>query len=126
MRWSFHLARIAGIDVKVHATFFLLLAWIAWLHHRAGGAAAAVDGVLFVCLIFLCVLLHEFGHAIAARSYGIKTPDITLLPIGGVARLERMPEKPSEEIVVAIAGPAVNLVIAAALWIFIGLTSHFP
>ena len=126
MRWSFHLARIAGIDVKVHATFFLLLAWIGWLHHRAGGAPAAIDGVLFVCLIFLCVLLHEFGHAIAARRYGIRTPDITLLPIGGIARLERMPEKPSEEIVVAVAGPAVNLVIAAALWIFIGLTSRFP
>jgi stage IV sporulation protein FB len=126
MRWSFHLARIAGIDVKVHATFFLLLAWIGWISHRAGGAAAAIDGIIFVCLIFLCVLLHEFGHALAARRYGIKTPDITLLPIGGVARLERMPDKPSEEIVVAAAGPLVNIVIAALLGIVIGLSGHLP
>jgi stage IV sporulation protein FB len=126
MRWSFHLIRVAGIDVKVHATFFLLLAWIGWLHHRAGGLPAAIDGILFVSLIFLCVLLHEFGHALAARRYGIKTPDITLLPIGGVARLERMPDKPSEEIVVAVAGPAVNIIIALALWIFMGLTSGLP
>jgi stage IV sporulation protein FB len=126
MRWSFHLVRIAGIDVKVHATFFLLLAWIGWMHHRAGGLPAAVDGIIFVCLIFLCVLLHEFGHALAARRYGIKTPDITLLPIGGVARLERMPDKPSQELVVAVAGPAVNIVIAAALWIFVGLRGDLP
>jgi stage IV sporulation protein FB len=126
VRWSFHLARIAGIDVKVHATFFLLLAWIGWLYHRAGGVTAAVDGIILVCLIFLCVLLHEFGHALAARRYGIKTPDITLLPIGGVARLERMPDKPSEEIVVAVAGPLVNVVIAACLWIVIGLTGSLP
>jgi len=126
MRWSFHLARIAGIDVKIHATFFLLLAWIGWIHHRAGGLTAAIDGIIYVCLIFLCVLLHEFGHALAARRYGIKTPDITLLPIGGVARLERMPDKPSEEMVVAVAGPIVNIVIAAALWLLMGLTSHLP
>lgn len=126
MRWSFPIARIAGIEVRIHATFFLLLGWIALMYGQRGGRAAAIEGVIFVCLIFLCVLLHEFGHAIAARRYGIKTPDITLLPIGGLARLERMPDKPSEEVVVALAGPLVNVVIAALLWLFIGLTGGFP
>ena len=126
MHWSFRVVRIFGIDVKIHVTFFLLLAWIGWLYHRAGGMPAAIDGVFFVLLIFLCVLLHELGHALAAAHFGIKTPDITLLPIGGVARLERIPEKPSEEIAVTVAGPAVNIVIAALLWIAIGLTSGFP
>jgi stage IV sporulation protein FB len=115
MRWSFHIARIAGIDVKVHSTFLLLLAFYGFLFHQLGGGMAAVHGVLFISLVFFCVLLHEFGHAMAARRYGIHTPDITLLPIGGLARLERMPDKPSEELVVAVAGPLVNVVIALAL-----------
>ena len=122
----FKLAHIAGIDVRVHATFFLLLAWIAWVYGNQGGGAAALAGVVFVCLVFLCVLLHEFGHALAARRYGIRTPDITLLPIGGVARLERMPEKPMQELVVAIAGPLVNVAIAAVLWLFLGFSGRLP
>jgi Zn-dependent protease/predicted transcriptional regulator len=126
MRYSLHLARIAGIDVKVHATFFLLLAYFAFVFHREGGPAAAVEGVLFVLLVFLCVLLHEFGHALAARRYGIRTPDITLLPIGGLARLERIPENPVQELVIAIAGPAVNVAIAAGLWAFLGVTNAIP
>ncbi len=126
MRWSFQVGRIAGIDVKIHGTFFLLLAWIGYLYYREGGALAAVDGLVFILLIFLCVVLHEFGHAFAARRYGIKTHDITLLPIGGLARLERMPDNPREEVVVALAGPAVNVAIAAVLWIVIGLTSGVP
>src|ERR1043166_9679444 len=116
MRWSFHVARIAGIDVRIHVTFFLLLVWIASIFYGSGGTQAAISGVVFVVLLFLCVLLHEFGHDLGARRYGINTPDITLLPIGGVARLERMPDKPSEEVVVALAGPAVNILIAGALW----------
>lgn len=119
MRWSFHIARIAGIDVKVHVTFFLLLAFYGFHFHGQGGPAAAAQGVIFISLIFLCVLLHEFGHALAARRYGIHTPDITLLPIGGLARLERMPDKPSEELVVAVCGPLVNVVIVAILFPFV-------
>jgi stage IV sporulation protein FB len=119
MRWSFKLARIAGIDVCIHVTFFLLLAFIGLSAYATGGLAGAVQGVVFVSLVFLCVLLHEFGHALAARRYGIRTPDITLLPIGGVARLERMPEKPSQELVVAIAGPLVNVAIAILLLPFV-------
>jgi Zn-dependent protease/CBS domain-containing protein len=126
MHWSFRLVRIFGIEIKIHVTFFLLLAWIGWLYHRSGGMPAAIDGVLFVLLIFVCVLLHELGHALAAAHYGIKTPDITILPIGGVARLERMPEKPSQEIAVTLAGPAVNILIAAVLGVAIGLTTGIP
>ena len=124
MRWSFQIARVAGIDVKIHATFFLLLAWWGHVSHRSGGWSAAVEGVFFVCLVFFCVLLHEFGHALAARRYGIKTPDITLLPIGGVARMERMPDKPSEEIVVALAGPLVNVAIALLVGLVLWITGQ--
>ncbi len=92
--------------------------WILFYH--VGGAAAAIPGVLFVIALFGCVLLHEFGHALAARAFGIPTPDITLLPIGGVARLQRMPDKPWQELIVAIAGPLVNVVIAAVLILFLG------
>lgn len=120
VKWSFHLARIAGIDVRVHATFFLLLAWFGYIYYAEGGFGAMVLGLAFILLLFVCVLLHEFGHALAARAYGIHTPDITLLPIGGVARLERMPDKPWQEFVVALAGPAVNVVIALGLFLVLG------
>jgi Zn-dependent protease/CBS domain-containing protein len=114
MRWSFKIARIAGIEVRVHVTFFLLLAFGAWYGSHAG-PGGAVSAVILWLLLFLCVLLHEFGHALAAKAYGIKTADITMMPMGGVARLERMPEKPIEELVVVIAGPLVNLAIALLL-----------
>src|SRR2546426_556331 len=115
MRWSIRIARIAGIDVRIHITFLLFLAWIGFTYYQVGGSAAAIDGVLFILALFGCVLLHEFGHALAARGFGIRTPDITLLPIGGVARIQRMPDRPWQELVVAIAGPLVNGVIAPVL-----------
>ena len=124
MKWSFKIAKILGTDVKIHVTFLLLLALIGLADYQAGGLAAAAGSMLFVCLIFLCVLLHEFGHALAARHYGIHTPDITMLPIGGLARLERMPENPVQELVVAIAGPLVNVVIAGTLTLLFGF--HGP
>jgi Zn-dependent protease len=124
MRWSFKIARIGGIDVRIHVTFFLLLAVLASYYGAQGGAGGALKVVIFFLLVFLCVLLHEFGHAFAAKAYGIKTADITLLPIGGVARMERMPEKPAQELVVAIAGPLVNVVIAAGLILAISLTGN--
>jgi len=125
MGWSFRVARIAGIEVRIHVTFLLLLGWIAFAYYGRGGAPAAAMGLLFVCVLFGCVLLHEFGHAIAALRYGIKTPDITLLPIGGIARLQRMPDKPLEELVVAVAGPLVNVVIAAAITVGVSTARHF-
>src|SRR5262249_36283841 len=109
MPGSITIARLFGSEIRIHITFFLLLAWIGLDDYTSGGAAAAVDGIAFTIAIFACVLLHELGHALTARRYGIPTPDITLLPFGGLARLARMPEKPSEEIVIAIAGPLVNV-----------------
>ncbi|MCS6828854.1 MAG: site-2 protease family protein [Caldilinea sp.] len=120
MGWSIKIARIAGTEIKIHLTFFLLLAWIGLVYYLQGGPGAAVEGVIFIILLFGCVLLHEFGHALAARRYGIPTPDITLLPIGGVARLQRIPDKPRQELVVALAGPAVNVVIAFLLFLWLG------
>ncbi|NOD91276.1 CBS domain-containing protein [Ruegeria sp. HKCCD4884] len=111
MTWSFSLGRLLGSELRVHVTFFLLLAWVGFAAYSVGGLPAAIDHLVFVLALFACVVAHEFGHALMARRYGIKTPDITLLPIGGLARLERMPEKPMQEVYVALAGPAVNIVI---------------
>jgi Zn-dependent protease/CBS domain-containing protein len=120
MGWSIKIGEIGGTAIRIHLTFLLLLLWIWMMHYQIGGTAAALEGVLFIIAIFFCVLLHEFGHIIAARHYGIRTPDVTLLPIGGVARLERMPEEPRQELVVAIAGPLVNVVIAVLLFLYLG------
>mgnify|MGYP001237845052 CR=1 FL=1 len=121
MRWSIRIATVVGIEVRVHLTFLLLLAFIGIQYYSVGGRDAALEGVGFILLLFTCVLLHEFGHAIAAKAFGIETPDITLLPIGGVARLQRMPEKPHQELIVALAGPLVNVILAAGLFLAIGL-----
>ncbi len=117
MPWSFKVGRLFGIDTYIHATFLMLLAFLGVTTYlRDRSVAAAVEGVAFFVLLFGCVLLHELGHAVAARRYGIPTRDITLYPIGGVARLERMPSEPRQEVVVALAGPLVNVVIAAVLF----------
>ncbi|MEM6497792.1 MAG: site-2 protease family protein [Pseudomonadota bacterium] len=123
MPWSFKLFEIAGTQVRAHLTFFVLLAVLGSWSYYQGGIDAAVERVVFVILLFGCVVLHEFGHALAALRYGVRTPDITILPIGGLARLESMPEKPGEEAVVAIAGPIVNVIIAILLGAYLYLSS---
>jgi len=108
MIWSIKLGRILGIDIKVHLTFLLILGWGAYLY---GGEAGPLYGLLVTIALFVLVLLHELGHSVAAQWFGIRVKDIILLPIGGVARFEKMPEKPWQELIVAIAGPAVNVLL---------------
>ncbi len=124
MKWSWKIARIAGIDVYVHATFFFLVAWFGYHYYKTFGTlTAALDGMAYIIALFSCVVLHEFGHALTARRYGIVTRNITLLPIGGVAAMEKLPEDPLQEIKVALAGPAVNVVIAGLLWIWLSVNN---
>ena len=120
MGWSITIGTVKGTVIRLHITFLLFLAWIAAVYYAEGGWDAAVRGILFIVLLFACVVLHEFGHIFAARRYGVQTPDVVLLPIGGVARLERIPEEPAQEIFVALAGPAVNVAIAAVLFLALG------
>lgn len=110
MRWSLRLGSIAGIRLEVHVTFLLMLAGVALF--TSSSPRDAFHTALHLVLLFSCVVLHELGHALMARRFGIATREIVLLPIGGVARLERMPDQPVQEILVAVAGPAVNVVLA--------------
>lgn len=121
MGWSISLGRVAGTEVRIHFTFFLLVAWFGLAAALQGGAAAGLDAVAFILAVFCCVVLHEYGHILTARHFGIATRDITLLPIGGVASVERMPERPGQELLVALAGPAVNGLIAFVLIAVFGL-----
>jgi Zn-dependent protease/CBS domain-containing protein len=119
MRWSLRVARVGGTEIRVHLTFLLLLVVIAVATGASAGVAEAFGAVVFILLLFASVVLHELGHATAARHLGIRTPDITLLPIGGVARLERIPREPRQELAVALAGPAVTLAIAVAAFLLL-------
>ena len=120
MSWSLTIGSVAGTKVRVHITFLLFLGWIFAFNWVSGGPQAAWSTLVYLLLLFACVLAHEFGHIFTARAFGVATTDVTLLPIGGLARLERIPEKPLEEFLIAIAGPLVNVVIAFGLIIFSG------
>jgi Zn-dependent protease/predicted transcriptional regulator len=117
MGWSWRIGRIAGIDVYVHPTFLILLAWLGLVYYlERRDPMDALSGIIFTLALFGIVVVHELGHALMARRFGIRTRDITLLPIGGVSHLERIPEIPSQELLVALAGPAVNVVIAGGIY----------
>jgi stage IV sporulation protein FB len=115
MHWSITIGRVAGTAIRLHVTFILFLAWIAVSDYKTGGYEAAISSIVFLLLVFSCVVAHEFGHILMARYFGIRTPEVTLLPIGGIANMERIPEEPWQELPVAVAGPMVNVVIAAVL-----------
>ncbi len=119
MKWSFKLARIADIDVHIHYTFFLLVAWFAYMGFAETQTIwGAADGVVFISALFTCVVLHEFGHALMGRRFGVKTDHIILLPIGGVAAMEDIPKDGKQEVLIALAGPMVNVVIAGLIWFY--------
>ena len=122
MRWTYTLGRVGETEIKLHLTFFLLLAYWAAGGYEAGGMSGAVGAVAMLIALFVCVLLHEFGHITMARRFGVRTPDVLILPIGGVARLERIPDEPRQELLIALAGPAVTLAIAAVLYLVLRLS----
>ncbi len=125
MKGALSLGKVAGIKIEVHWTFTLLLIWVVYLDMRRGGDLnSALMNVSLILFLFLCVVLHELGHALTARKFNIGTKKITLLPIGGVASLEKMPEKPQQELLVALAGPAVNVVIALLLLLIVPLKTY--
>lgn len=129
MMRSYTVGQIHGIDVKVHPTFALVLLWVVYeWGGRSGGLGTIAFGLILVALVFGCVVLHELGHAVMAQHFGIRVHDITLVPIGGVARIEQNPTSSSSEILIALAGPAVNIAIAVALApavILVGLVRGF-
>jgi Zn-dependent protease len=127
MSWSWKLGRIAGIPLYVHWTFLILLAYIGYTHYSASGGDPweTLEGVLMLLAVFGCVVLHELGHALMARRFGVGTADITLLPIGGVARLQRIPENPGQELAIALAGPAVNVALVVLLGGILAATGQF-
>lgn len=113
--WSINLFRLFGIQLAVHASFFLLLAYYAYDGWVRAGALGMVWSVGLIVLFFVCVILHELGHSLTAQRYGVRVPRILLLPIGGMAEFDRIPRKPSQELWITLAGPAVNFVIAGLL-----------
>jgi Zn-dependent protease/predicted transcriptional regulator len=127
MKWSLSLGKVAGIQLSVHWTFIILIGWIFLTYYRIGNSTnQAIMGVLFILALFVCVTLHELGHALTAKRFKIITKSITLLPIGGLAQMEKLPEKPSQELSVAIAGPLVNIVISVILFLYLQAIDGFP
>ncbi len=123
MKGVLRISTVSGIGVFAHWTLFVFFAWIFGMSlWRGGSLETAFSGLVLVGSVFGCVALHELGHALAARRFGIRTKDITLYPFGGIARLQSVEMKPTQELWVALAGPAVNVVIAAVLFMISGVT----
>src|SRR5581483_5051654 len=123
MNWSFRIARVAGIDIKIHATFVLILLLGGWQWGSRFGPAGVLFGVLLMLLLLVCVTLHELGHSVVAQRFGVPVRAIVLLPLGGVALLSRNPAKPLHELLIAAAGPLVNVAIAIVLLAATGTTN---
>lgn len=124
LKWSWKIFEVAGIGIYLHWTFLLIISWLFLVLQSQAGLWDAIEGVGFILALFGCVVLHELGHALTAKRFNVRTRDITLLPIGGIARLERIPEEPRQELLIALAGPAVNVVIAAVLFGIVALFSE--
>src|SRR3954454_13271840 len=121
MRWAYRIGAVAGTEIKVHATFLLVVGWWALIGYSDAGAAGALFRALELVALFACVLFHEFGHILMARRLGVRTPDVILFPLRRVGRLERIPDEPRKELLIALAGPAVTLAIAAVLSLLVRL-----
>jgi Zn-dependent protease len=126
MSWTITIGRVVGTEIKVHLTFFILVAFWGVAGYQQGGPTGAVAACLLLFALFACVVLHEFGHILMARRFGVRTPDVILLPIGGVARLERIPDEPKQELLIALAGPAVTLAIVLILYALLALGGVAP
>ena len=126
MGWTITIGRVAGTEIKVHLTFFILVAFWAMAGYQQGGTAGALAACLLLFALFACVVFHEFGHILMAGRFGVRTPDVILLPIGGVARLERIPDEPKQELLIALAGPAVTLAIVVVLYLVLALSGRAP
>ncbi len=125
--WSLPVGKYFGIGVYIHWSFWILILWIFLMHSGSdGGVAGGLRGVVFILALFACVVLHEFGHALTARRFGVVTRDITLYPIGGISRFESMPEKPAHELLISLAGPMVNVVIAILLGLYLSFSGQMP
>src|SRR5450432_394859 len=126
LRWSINLFRVFGIQLSVHVGFLLLLAYAGLEGWSEDGGSGMVASVAVLVVFYVCVVLHELGHSLTARRFGVKVPRILLLPIGGMAEFDRIPREPGAEFLITIAGPMVNFAIAAVLFAFAGLPQGFP
>ncbi|HCQ28906.1 MAG TPA: site-2 protease family protein [Flavobacteriales bacterium] len=127
MNGALKIGTVKGIKIQIHWSFWIIVFWIMMTYYmQSHNVKDALMGGVFVLAIFACVVLHELGHALTAMHYGIKTKSITLLPIGGLANLEKIPEKPKQEFVIAIAGPMVNILITFILYFVLQATDMFP
>jgi Zn-dependent protease len=126
-KWALYIGSLLGIKLFIHWSFLIILVWIFLMYFRMGHSiSAGLDGVFFIIVLFACVIMHELGHALMAKRFKIITRDITLYPIGGIASLESIPEEPSQELKVTLAGPAVNVVIGISIWIYLKATNQIP
>ncbi len=123
LRWSINLFRVFGIRLAVHFTFLLLLAYVAWEGWADAGWLGLGFSVAFILLLFTCIVLHELGHSLTARRFGVGVSRILLLPIGGMAEFDSIPREPRRELLITLAGPAVNFAFVLALWPFVAVPS---